>query len=73
MITRFTPEKYVKRLNKQMDKYINKGYLLNDINISEKIINPEKDICNYSDLLFNNPLKRKNDKIINIKRGVEND
>lgn len=74
MINRFDPEKYVNRLNKQMEKYTSKQHLLRNIDVNDQRINPEKDICNYNDLLLDNPLKRDtNKKIFNIKRGVKND
>ncbi len=73
MIQDFRPEKYVNRLNKQMDKYTQKQYLLKHIEIKEQILNPKKDICNYNDLLLSNPLERYADKYIRIKRGVDND
>jgi hypothetical protein len=69
----FSPEKYVLRLNKQMEKYTEKKHLIKNIDVNEQIINPKKDICNYNDLLLNNPLKRDTKKIFKIKRGVEND
>jgi hypothetical protein len=70
VINNFSPEKYVNRLNKQMSKYTLKEHVLKKINPNEQIFTPQKDICNYNDLLLENPLERDTKKIFKISKNI---
>ncbi len=71
VVNNFSPEKYVNRLNKQMEKYTNRKYLLKHVKVEDNLFDPTKDICNYNDLLMSNPLKRDTDKKFMIKEKKE--
>ena len=72
VIDNFSAEKYISRLNKQMQRYIDKQYLLRPTNVHESILDPQKNICNYNDLLLENPLERDTKKYrFNLKKEEE--
>ena len=72
VIDNFSAEKYVNRLNKQMQRYTDKQYLLKPLNINETILDQQKNICNYNDLLLENPLERDTKKyVFNLKNKEE--